>query len=148
MASEAVNTGRDGPDASSGACTQGTTPLRKVHMPTVLLFGMRTVFHVSTAEQLSYVDAKVRNLLEDGTVDVDHVAVVLDAPGPIDAAADRLRDNAEAVIAAGAAFEICSNAARGATHSIEDLPDGAERVASGVGELTRLQDQGYAYIRL
>ncbi len=148
MASEAVDTGRDGPEASSGACVQGTIPLRKVHMATVPLSGMRTVFHVSTAQQLSYVDAKVRNLLEDETVDIDHVAVVLDAPGPIDAAADRLRDKARAVIAAGGAFEICSNATRGATHSIEDLPDGAERVASGVGELTRLQDRGYAYIRL
>lgn len=108
---------------------------------------MRTVFHVSTEEQLSYVDAKVQNLLTDETVDIEHVAVVLDAPGPIDAAAGRLSDEAEAVIKTGGDFEICSNAARGAVNSVDDLPDGVEQVSSGVGELTRLQSQGYAYIR-
>lgn len=108
---------------------------------------MRTVFHVSTEEQLSYVDAKVQNLLADQTVDIKHVAVVLDAPGPIDAAAGPLRDKAETVVEAGGDFEICSNAARGAINSTEDLPDGVEQVSSGVGELTRLQSQGYAYIR-
>lgn len=108
---------------------------------------MRSVFHVSTEEQLSYVDAKVRNLLADETVDVEHVAVVVDAPGPIDAAASHLSDKAEAVVKAGGDFEICSNAARGAVNDVDDLPDGVEQVSSGVGELSRLQNQGYAYIR-
>lgn len=108
---------------------------------------MRTVFHVSTAEQLSSVDAKVKNLLADETVDVGHVAVVLDSPGAIDAAATRLRDNVGTILAAGGDFEICSNAARGAS-SVDELPAGVETVASGVGELTRLQHDGYAYIRL
>lgn len=108
---------------------------------------MRTVFHVSTADQLSYVDAKVRNLLADETVAVDHVAVVLDSPDAIDAAAGRLREQAESVLADGGDFEICSNASRGATCSMGDLPGGVEQVSSGVGELTRLQDEGYAYIR-
>ncbi len=107
---------------------------------------MRTVFHVSTAEQLSYVDAKVRNLLGDGTVDVDHVVVLLDAPDAIDEAAGRLREQSEAVLAAGADLAICSNAARGGTR-VDELPDGVRQVSSGVGELTRLQHEGYAYVR-
>lgn len=107
---------------------------------------MRTVFHVSTPEQLSYVDAKVRNLLADETVEIEHVAVVLDAPEAIDAAAGSQRESAEAVLAEDADLGICSNAARGATR-VEELPAGVERVSSAVGELTRLQDEGYAYIK-
>jgi intracellular sulfur oxidation DsrE/DsrF family protein len=103
---------------------------------------MRTVFHVSTEEQLAYVDAKVQNLLADETVDVEHVVVVVDAPDPIDAAANYLSNKAEAVVEAGGDFEICSNAARGAVHDVDDLPEGVEQVSSGVGELTRLQNRG------
>lgn len=106
---------------------------------------MRTVFHVSTPEQLSYTDAKVENLLADETVAIDEVAVVLDAPGAIDAAASRLRGKTETILAAGGRFAVCSNASRGASEA-DRLPEGVETVASAVGELTRLQDEGYAYI--
>lgn len=123
------------------------TPAPEFCFRRMYLSGMRTVFHVSTADQLSYVDAKVRNLIADETVDVEHVAVVLDSPDAIDAAAGQLRRKAESVLADGGDFEICSNAARGATSSVDDLPEGVERVSSGVGELTRLQNEGYAYIR-
>lgn len=106
---------------------------------------MRTVFHVSTPEQLSYTDAKVENLLADETIEIDSVVVVLDAPGVIDAAAGQLRDTTETILAADGRFAVCSNASRGASR-VADLPDGVERVSSAVGELTRLQDDGYAYI--
>ncbi|GAA0206360.1 DsrE family protein [Halobaculum roseum] len=121
---------------------------------------MRTVFHVSTVDQLSYVDAKVRNLLGDDTVSVTSVAVVVDSPAVIDAAAeDEGRERVEAVLAAGesedgaagedadTAFRVCSNALRGATATLDDLPAGVESASSGVGELTRLQGDGWAYIR-
>ncbi|WP_277554907.1 hypothetical protein [Halobaculum limi] len=116
---------------------------------------MRTVFHVSTTNQLSYVDAKVQNLLADDTLNVTSVAVVVDNPVVIDAAVDSDgRDRVETVLAAGddsddaaTAFRVCSNALRGATATLDDLPAGVERASSGVGELTRLQNQGYAYIR-
>jgi len=108
---------------------------------------MRTVFHVTTEEQLSYVDAKVRNLLADGTVEIERAVVVVDAPGAIDAAAGRLRGNAEGVLEAGGGFEVCSNAVRGAASSPDDLPEGVETVPSAVGQLTRLQSEGYAYVR-
>ncbi|MFC7096978.1 hypothetical protein [Halobaculum marinum] len=114
---------------------------------------MRTVFHVSTVDQLSYVDAKVTNLLADETVPVSHVAVVVDNPAVIDAAeSGDGRERVETVLAAGGddaetAFRVCSNALRGATATLDDLPHGVERASSGVGELTRLQADGWAYIR-
>lgn len=107
-----------------------------------------TVFHVSTPETLSYADAKVRNLLEDETVATEHVAVVVDSGRTIDAAAGRERATVERVLAAGGAVRVCSNALGGASSGIGDLPEGVKPVSSGVGELTRLQSQGYAYIRL
>jgi len=105
---------------------------------------VNTVFHVSTTEQLSYVDAKVENLLADESVAVEEVAVVLDAPGPIEAAVGRLSGVPKAILEAGGAVLVCSNALGGAD---AELPAGLERVPSGVGALTRLQDRGYAYIR-
>lgn len=108
---------------------------------------MDTVSHVSTTEQLSYVDAKVRNLLADDTLTVDSVAVVVDSGAAVDAAAGGMRAKVAAVLDAGAAFRVCSNALGGADAGVADLPDGVEAVSSGVGELTRLQGAGYAYIR-
>ena len=115
---------------------------------------MRTVFHVSTVEQLSFVDAKVRNLLGDDAVSVTAVAVVVDTPAVIDAAVGgEGRERVEAVLRSGAgedadtAFRVCSNALRGATATLDDLPAAVETASSGVGELTRLQSDGWAYIR-
>ncbi|WP_162524354.1 DsrE family protein [Halobellus captivus] len=109
---------------------------------------MHTVFHVSTPETLSYADAKVDNLIADTTVETDQVAVLVDSSVAIDAAATRLREVPKAILAADVSFLICSNAAQKATASVDDFPDGVEFVSSGVGELTRLQNQGYAYIKI
>ncbi|MFB6176574.1 MAG: hypothetical protein ABEI99_05425 [Halobaculum sp.] len=109
---------------------------------------MDTVFHCSTTESLAITDAKVTNLLGDETVQIQSVAVVVDAPAVIDAAATSHRETIAAVLDAGATFCVCSNALRGANSSLADLPDGAEAVASGVGELTRRQNEGAAYVRL
>ena len=73
------------------------------------------------------------------------MAVVLDAPGQIEAAAGRLNGVLEAILEAGGAILVCSNALGGADTS--ELPTGLEQVPSGVGALTQLQDRGYAYIR-
>lgn len=108
---------------------------------------MDAVFHVSTVDQLSYVDAKVRNLLGDDSVEVDDVAVVVDSGRTIDAGARSRHENVAAVLAAGGRVLVCSNALGGAESVLGDLPDGAERASSGVGALTRLQHEGYAYIR-
>ena len=107
---------------------------------------METVFHASHLDQYRVVDAKVRNLLDDDTLDLERVAVLVDRGGTIDAAAD-LRETTEAVLDAGATLKLCSNALRGADVDADAFPEGTEVVSSGVGELTRLQDDGWAYIR-
>ncbi|MFC7082313.1 DsrE family protein [Halorussus caseinilyticus] len=111
---------------------------------------MQTVFHVSTPEDVRVVVAKVRNLLADESVEMESVAAVFDRGEAIaslhadsDLAGD-LRD----LLGEGAGLKVCRNAARHPAVSETDLLEGVEVVSSGVGELTRLQDEGYAYVRL
>jgi len=107
-----------------------------------------TAFHVSTPETLSYADAKVTNLLNDDTIGIGEVVVVMDDPAAIEAAAGAREGVVDRVLDAGGAVRVCSNALGGAAVDLEALPDGVERASSGVGELTRLQSEGFAYIRL
>ncbi len=109
---------------------------------------MQTVFHVSDTEAYRTSEAKVRNLLDDETLEIDAVAVVVDRPTVIDAAATDCRATTDALTEMGATVKLCSNAARGAEAGESDFGEGVSFVSSGVGELTRLQDSGWAYIRL
>ncbi|QKY21044.1 DsrE family protein [Halolamina sp. CBA1230] len=109
---------------------------------------MHTVFHASTVDAYRTAEPKVRNLLDDETVDIDAVAVVVDSSEVIDAAADAESATTDALTDLGATVKLCSNAARGADAGEDAFGDGVEFVSSGVGELTRLQDSGWAYIRL
>lgn len=52
----------------------------------------------------------------------------------------------EALRERGVEFKQCRNALAGVETTEADLIDGVELVPSGVGELVRLQDDGYAYI--
>lgn len=109
---------------------------------------MHTVFHVSDIEAYRTAEPKVRNLLDDEQVDIDGVAVLADRPTVIDAAALDCSETTAELVELGATVKLCSNAGRGADAGPEAFDAGVEFVSSGVGELTRLQDQGWAYIRL
>jgi len=109
---------------------------------------MHTVLHVSSVDAYRTAEPKVRNLLDDETVDIDAVAVVVDSGVVIDAAAGERRETTDALAELGATVKLCSNAARGADAGADDFGEGVAFVSSGVGELTRLQDSGWAYIRL
>ncbi|MFB6221360.1 MAG: hypothetical protein ABEH90_07965 [Halolamina sp.] len=109
---------------------------------------MRTAFHVSDADAYRTAEAKVRNLLGDETLDLSEVAVVVDHPKSINAAAGRLQDATESLAEMGATVKLCSNAFGGADADETVFSEGVELVSSGVGELTRLQNSGWTYIRL
>ena len=111
---------------------------------------MRTVFHVSTLEAVRTVVAKVRNLLDDETVEMDAVAVVLDRGDAIAAFHERA-EHAEGVpelLAEGVAFKACSNAAEHPVVTVEKLHADVELVFSDVGELTRPQHENYVSVRV
>jgi len=111
---------------------------------------VQTVFHVSTPEDVRTVVAKVRNLLADETVEMESAAVVLDSGAAIAELHDGsdLADDLRDLLAESVELKVCRNAAQHPVVSEADLLEGVEVVSSGVGELTRLQNGGYAYIRL
>ena len=109
---------------------------------------MQTVYHVSDVAAYRTAEAKVRNLLGDETLNVEAVAVVVDRPTVIDAVALDLGETTAKLVELGATIKLCSNAARGADAVEGDFGEGVEFVSSGVGELTRLQNEGWSYIRL
>lgn len=111
---------------------------------------MRAVFHHSNDNQALHerVVGNVANLLDDETVDLDAVAVVTNSGGLQLVRDDSpQRDQVAALIERGVAFNQCSNTIDGTDVTVEDLVDGVELVSSGVGELTRLQAAGYAYVK-
>ena len=114
---------------------------------------MRTVFHVSSPDPHDHHHAMVNvlNLLADDTVSAegDDVALVTNGGGIrmfLDPTAEhpdvvaRLRE-------AGVALCACGNALSGQGFSEADLLPGVAVVRSGVGELARLQAEGYGYVK-
>lgn len=111
---------------------------------------MKAVFHLSSDDHRvhSRIVNGVENLLDDGEVEVDEVALVATGGGAQlltgasgqEATIENLRER-------GVAFKQCANSLDGLDADEDDLIDGVELVPTGVGELTRLQSEGYAYLR-
>jgi intracellular sulfur oxidation DsrE/DsrF family protein len=109
----------------------------------------RTVFHLPESGEAYGRGAlrNVANLLADDTVDPE-VAVVVNAGGLGHVLADApTADRVRELLEAGVEVCVCRNTLGGSDHAAGDLVDGAVLVSSGMGELTRKQAAGYAYIR-
>ncbi|ELY70188.1 hypothetical protein C488_19282 [Natrinema pellirubrum DSM 15624] len=89
-----------------------------------------------------------QNLTEDDSVDVDDIAIVAQADGiePLTAGGDD-SGMVESLLETGVAVKACGNTLDLKDLAESDLVEGVETVPSGGGELTRLQNEGYAYIR-
>ncbi|WP_101297661.1 DsrE family protein [Halegenticoccus soli] len=114
---------------------------------------MKTVFHVSSPDpgDQRHALANAANLWADDAVSApgDEIVVVANGGGVRmfveGAAADP--EMVAALAERGIAFRACSNALRGAGKTAEDLLEGVEAVPSGVGELARLQSEGFGYVK-
>jgi hypothetical protein len=111
---------------------------------------MQTVVHLVSADAAEQKTglAIARNLLDDETGSIDEVAVVVQA-GAIDAVATD-GDQVETVgslLDEGVSFAACENTLEMNDMDRSDLVDGVETVPEGAVEVTRLQDEGYAYLR-
>lgn len=109
---------------------------------------MRTVFHHSARDEHEHVLANVENLLADGSLDVAGLAVVTNADGvhllrTDGDHAERVRD----LLDEDVEFVACENSLDSRDIDPADLVDGVETARSGVGELTRRQGRGYAYVK-
>jgi intracellular sulfur oxidation DsrE/DsrF family protein len=111
---------------------------------------MKTAFHLITGDPAERTTALaiVGNLLDDDSVAVDAIAVVAQAGGiePLVVDGDG-SDRVRTLLDRGVSFRACGNTLDAREIDGSDLVPGVERVPSGAGELTRLQHDGYAYIR-
>jgi len=111
---------------------------------------MGTVFHVTDGSVESHRRAllSVSNLLADPTAEEAEVAVVANAGGVRMLTENPNADRVRALGSRGVRFVACRNSVERVGFGPDDLLDGVEVVRSGVGELSRLQEQGHGYIRL
>ena len=110
---------------------------------------MQTVFHLiqSDADGRDTVLTIAGNLVEDGDPD-DDIAVVAQAEGiePLKRDGEG-SDDVRSLLEEGVSVKACSNTLDLFDLSADDLVEGVETVGSGARELSRLQDEGYAYQR-
>lgn len=112
---------------------------------------MKTVFHLSTddPEKISELLGNIKNLNEDKSIDVERITAVLNAEGVKTALkSSEAKNYLKPMIQEGLDLKICSNSVEGREISRDDLIQGTELVSSGVGELNRLQDEGFNYIKI
>ncbi|HMB50795.1 MAG TPA: DsrE family protein [Natronoarchaeum rubrum] len=111
---------------------------------------MQTVFHLIQGDPEDRKTALTiaENLTQDETVEMDAIEVVAQADGIEPLTADgEGSDHVRSLLDDGVAFKACGNTLDMEDLDEADLVDGVETVPSGAGELTRLQDEGYSYIR-
>ncbi len=110
----------------------------------------KTVFHLigSSADEQDLALTLAENLTEDDSIEMDDIAVLAQAEGidPVTKEGDE-SERVRALVESGVSVKACSNTLAMFDLDESDLVDGVETVSSGVGELTRLQNDGYAYIR-
>jgi intracellular sulfur oxidation DsrE/DsrF family protein len=111
---------------------------------------MQTAFHLTSGDEdhQKTVLTIAENLSNDETIEMDDIAVVAQAEG-IDpfTKGDTHSDTVQELLDAGIEFKACSNTLDMMDLEDRDLVDGVETVSSGASELTRLQDDGWAYLR-
>ena len=111
---------------------------------------MSTVFHFAKAGESNQERAlsNVRNLLETDMVDMESIVLVANSKGIhlLTKEGAHYPDEVQSLTDAGVSFRVCANTMEGIGITESDLLDGVEVVPAGVGELTKLQTEGYAYI--
>lgn len=111
---------------------------------------MKTLVHLVSGDENEQETglAIVRNLLDDETDSIDDVAVVAQAGG-IEAvtAGEDAEETVQSLLEEGVSFSACSNTLEMKGLDESDMVDGVETVPEGAVEATRLQDEGYAYLR-
>jgi intracellular sulfur oxidation DsrE/DsrF family protein len=111
---------------------------------------MQAVFHHSNddPELHERVVGNIANLLDDTSITLDSIVLVANSGGLALLTADSAqREQIETLQNRGVRFKQCRNTIEGTPITQADLIDGVELISSGVGELTRLQNEGYAYIK-
>ncbi|WEL23427.1 DsrE family protein [Candidatus Nanohalovita haloferacivicina] len=111
---------------------------------------MKTVIHISSnnSDKIAEAVANARNLLQDPTVEDPEIAILLNA----DAVKAARKDSAaekyfQELLDKEVQIKACNNSLESREIKEKELLQRVEAVPSGIGELTKLQTDGYAYIR-
>ncbi|UTF55647.1 DsrE family protein [Natronosalvus rutilus] len=111
---------------------------------------MQTVIHLISGDEGEQETALAiaRNILDDETGSIDDVAVVVQA-GAVEAiqTGQESEKQVQALLDDGVSFKACSNTLEMMDLDESDLVTGVETVPEGAVEVTRLQTEGYAYMR-
>lgn len=111
---------------------------------------MQTVVHLVSADESEQETALAiaKNLLDDESGRIDDVAIVAQAAGidVVVTGGDQER-TVQTLMDRGVSFAACSNTLDSKGIDPADLVEGVEPVPEGAVEVTRLQDEGYAYLR-
>jgi len=111
---------------------------------------MRTVIHMVSGEgsEQDTSLAIAKNLLEDETDMIDDVTVVAQSDGlAAIKSGQESEEQVRSLMAEGVSFKACSNTLETMGLDQSDLVDGVETVPEGAVEVTRLESEGYAYMR-
>jgi intracellular sulfur oxidation DsrE/DsrF family protein len=112
---------------------------------------MKTVFHVANgADEVQ--DAAIRyarGIFDDDSVDIDTVAVVANASGIELVSSDSTYSEEIIALAEGSVhFIACEKSMETAGLTRDDILDAVDTAPTSVGKLTRLQEDGYRYIKV
>ncbi|GAA0198479.1 DsrE family protein [Haladaptatus pallidirubidus] len=111
---------------------------------------MQSVIHLISGDESEQKTALAiaRNLLDDESGTIDDVAVVAQAGGieAVTAGGER-EEQVQSLMDDGVPFKACSNTLDVMNLDESDLIDGIETVPEGAVEVTRLENEGYAYMR-
>jgi intracellular sulfur oxidation DsrE/DsrF family protein len=111
---------------------------------------MQTVVHIVSGDESEQETglAIARNLLDDETDSIDEVAVVAQAGGIEALTADgETQDTVVSLAEDDVSFKACRNTMEMKDLDENDLVESVEPVPEGAVEVTRLQDEGYGYLR-
>jgi len=109
---------------------------------------MRTVVHASSLAGAKTGLDNVENLLADDSIAVEDVVFVANGDGVVALFPDGgVADQVRALQDEAVRFHACSNSIRDSAFEEAALLDGVAVVTSGIGQLTRLQAAGYAYVK-
>lgn len=111
---------------------------------------METVIHLLSGDETEQETslAIARNLLDDESGSIDDIAVVAQAGG-VEAikTGTESGEKVTALIDDGVSFKACTNTLETMDMNESDLVAGVETVPEGAVEVTRLETDGYAYMR-
>jgi hypothetical protein len=111
---------------------------------------MQTLIHLISEDETEHETALAvaENLLADESGSIDDVAVVAQSKG-IEAvtAGGKHEEQVQSLINDGVSFKGCSNTLEMMDLDESDLVGGVETVPEGAVEVTKLENEGYAYLR-